>query len=168
VSTHITRSASNNNSTSNQTTTNKGTPQTTIVQQPAPQTTTVYQQAPSTSSGSSGGSSSSDGGGLTNQYGNISASSNVSSGLANNVFYEYWAQDRNAEENITLQAYDPATSQYYTTDCMPGADVVSCSVEGTTNNPGNTYVQFSNSAVQAYTQADANSYTANHNLGPNG
>lgn len=120
-------------------------------------TTTVVTPAPSTITGVP------NSGGLVNQYGNISATSAVSSSLANNVFYQYWYNGGSGTE--TVSAWSSATDQYYTTTCTPdGAGNIDCYVSGTTDPYAE--VAFSEAAVQDYTQANADAYVASGKARP--
>ena len=122
-------------------------------------TTTIVTPAPSTSTGVP------NSGGLVNQYGNISATASVSSSLANNVFYQYWADGGASGGYETVSAWSAATGQYYTTTCGPdGAGNIDCFISGTTDP--NAEVAFSYSAVARYTQADAAAYVNSGKAGP--
>ena len=122
-------------------------------------TTTVVTPAPSTSTGVP------NSGGLVNQYGNISATYAVSSSLANNVFYQYWADGGASGGSESVSAWSAATGQYYTTTCGPdSAGNIDCYISGTTDP--NAEVAFSYSAVAQYTQADADAYVNSGKAGP--
>ncbi len=104
-------------------------------------------------------------GGLVNQYGNISATYAVSSSLANNVFYQYWADGGASGGYETVSAWSAATGQYYTTTCGPdSAGNIDCYISGTTDP--NAEVAFSYSSVAQYTQADAAAYVNSGKAGP--
>lgn len=115
---------------------------------------------PSTSSPSNGSSTPA----LPNQCDqNISTSSNVTCGLAENTFYEYYqASGGDPTQPVTLQAWSSATKRYYSEDCTGTGDVVDC-----TFGSGND-IQLITSGVSAYSADQASSYAHSHDLGPNG
>ena len=98
---------------------------------------------------------------LTNTYSNISATSSISDGLANSVFYEYWKNGAGSG-----QAWSPHSQQYYNYSCSSDGVTVSCNVYGTTDP--NAGVQFSQADVNAYTQTSADAFTSAGKAGPNG
>ena len=97
---------------------------------------------------------------------NISATNDVSSSLANNVFYQYWNNGGSSGGTETVSAWSSATGQYYNATCVPNASssVVDCFVAGTTDP--NAEVSFPLSAVQSYTQADADAFVSSGASGP--
>ena len=129
--------------------------------QAAPNTPTVL-VAPSGSVPPSGSVASPEG--LTEQYGNISATQDVSYALANNVFYQYWKAIQNSSGTTSLSAWSSGTDAWYGADCSADGATVTCLISGTTDP--NAEVQFPQSAVNAYTQAAANAYAATPNAGP--
>ncbi|HWV83930.1 MAG TPA: hypothetical protein VNZ62_00660 [Capillimicrobium sp.] len=77
-------------------------------------------------------------------------------GFAQNVFYEYWLNDRSA----VVEAYSPAVGEVFTTRCREGFVRVTCS----TSDGGR--VRFPVAAVDAYTEEQAAAYAAGAELGP--
>jgi hypothetical protein len=58
--------------------------------------------------------------------------------------------------------YSPVTAQTYLVECTPSASGVLTCIN---NADSSAQIAFSRAALQDYTQADANSYAATHNLG---
>lgn len=96
----------------------------------------------------------------------IDTTQNLSCGLANNVFYEYYKAIQNGGNGTALSAWSSTTKQYYSVSCSPGAGIVKCAVSGTSNP--NAEVDLTQSALGAYSSQQASSYAANADLGPNG
>jgi hypothetical protein len=94
----------------------------------------------------------------------LTATQSISCGLASNVFYEYFEGAQGAGSGASLSAWSPATQQYYEPDCSAGDGVVSCAISGTTDS--NATVEFTQAAVDAYTQQAANAYAGSHPIGP--
>jgi len=76
--------------------------------------------------------------------------------FANNAFYEYWKND-GAER---IRAYSSAAHRVFSTRCSTRADQVEC----VTTDGG--VVRFSHAAIDRYSQSQADSYAASHDLGP--
>jgi hypothetical protein len=77
-------------------------------------------------------------------------------GFAQNAFWHYWTSGRAA----SIQVYSPATQSTFATTCTTGAGRVVC----TTSDDG--AVKFAQAAVDVYSQAQADAYASNHDLGP--
>ncbi len=104
---------------------------------------------------------------LPQQCGNgINATTSLSCGLANNVFYEYYKATQNGGNGATLSAWSPAIKQYYSVSCSTGAGLVKCAIKGTSDPSAE--VDLTQAAVSAYTPQQASSYAAKADLGPNG
>lgn len=83
--------------------------------------------------------------------------------FAENTFYEYYqAMQGNTTTPAAVQAWSPATHQYYTESCSSGDGVVDCS------HGNGSDVRFNQSAIANYTPTEASSYAASADLGPNG
>ena len=132
------------------------TPKPSVIVQP---TTTIT--TPTSTPSYSGG-----GGALVNTYGNISATADVSSSLANNVFYQYWNNGGTSGSAETVSAWSAATGQYYTATCSPDSvgDTIDCYISGTTDP--NAEVAFPYYAIQQYTQAQADAFANSGAAGP--
>jgi TIR domain len=91
----------------------------------------------------------------------IRATEFVSCGLANNVFYEYFRSG-----NGTLKAWSHGTQQYYKVSCSTAGAIVKCAVSGTTDP--HAEVDLTETSLSLYTPAQANSYAAKADIGPNG
>jgi hypothetical protein len=74
--------------------------------------------------------------------------------FAQNVFYGYWNADGG-----DFRAYSPASQESYDIACDGGATIVCTAGDG-------AEVRFSPRAVALYDQAQADSYAASHDLGP--
>jgi hypothetical protein len=101
---------------------------------------------------------------------NLATTPGLSCSFANNAFYEYWkASGGNPNQQPTIQVWDPANGRYESLYCSSGDGVVDCSpgnsLSSTTMPPD---VRFDQNAVTEYTSSQAQSYAADHYLGPNG
>jgi hypothetical protein len=76
--------------------------------------------------------------------------------FAENAFYEYWAR----QGASSLSVYSPATHSRYATHCSSSSNTVACTT------PDRGEVRFSLAAVSRYSEAQAASYAASHDLGP--
>jgi hypothetical protein len=76
--------------------------------------------------------------------------------FANNVFYEYWSSGF----RHVVRAYSRAAGRVFTTRCATRDAEVECK----TGDGG--VVRFSQAAVDRYSQSQADSYAAHHDLGP--
>lgn len=76
--------------------------------------------------------------------------------FAENTFYEYWA----SQGASSLSVYSPATRSRYATQCSSSSSTVACTT------PDRGEVRFSLAAVSRYSEAQAASYVASHDLGP--
>lgn len=96
------------------------------------------------------------GGGLTACDANISVDPRTTTcAFANNVFYEYWLEDGPSE----LSAYSPASARRYVTACADGTQIECTTADG-------ALIRFARSAVDAYSQGQADAYAASHDTGP--
>jgi hypothetical protein len=77
--------------------------------------------------------------------------------FAQNAFWSYWTS---GESSSPLQVWSPAAHASFAATCESDGPRVSC----TTSN--NAAVTFSQAAVDLYSQAQADSYAAGHDLGP--
>ena len=94
---------------------------------------------------------------------NVSSTSDVSCGVAENTFYEYHkATGGDATQPRTVQAWSPATKRYYTETCSSGEGMVHC-----THGNGSE-VRFNQRAIHSYSSTDASVYVRSHDLGPKG
>lgn len=75
-----------------------------------------------------------------------------------NAFYAYWT----SEQGSSIRVYSPTTKATYDTSCRHSAANIVC----TTADRG--AVRFSQAAVDAYTQDEADAYAASADLGPAG
>jgi hypothetical protein len=103
-----------------------------------------------------------DGGGSTDLYAvdsNISATTGVSSGLASNVFYDYWSHGGAGSESYS--SWSPATQQYYDISASSDGSTVTAYVSGTSDPSAR--VVFSQKSINDYTQADADRFLASGN-----
>jgi hypothetical protein len=82
--------------------------------------------------------------------------STTTCGFAQNVFWHYWMSD----EAGSLQVWSPATQSTFATTCDSDAEQIVC----TTSDDG--VVKFPQTAVDLYSQAQADTYAASHDLGP--
>lgn len=129
-------------------------------------TTTVVTPPPSVPSYTAPYSDGYTGEAETQSSGQISFTSGISDGLANSVFYEYWNSSADGS-SISVSAWSPASQRYYSADCSEDSTgTINCFVQGTTDP--NAEVSFPLSAVDAYTQADADAFTGAGKAGPNG
>lgn len=96
----------------------------------------------------------------------LTATLGISCELASNTFYEYYRAVQNGRDTTALQAWSPATRQYYTANCSKGSGVITCRITGTTDP--NAAVQITQAALDNYTPQHARDYAQNHDLGPNG
>lgn len=88
---------------------------------------------------------------------NISVRANTTTcSFGENVFYEYWRSG----EATTIRAYSPDTHASYSLTCTPGEGAVVCTTAT------NAVVRFSQAAVDAYTQSQADAYANAADLGP--
>jgi Protein of unknown function (DUF2510)/Domain of unknown function (DUF4352) len=118
---------------------------------PQPLTAASTGATPSTA-GESGASGE---GGYTSCDANISAKAGTTTcPFAQNAFYEYWSSNRSTE----LSVYSPATGSTYATHCTGNGDEVVCR----TDSDGE--VRFSQAAVDAYSQDQADRYAATHQV----
>lgn len=78
----------------------------------------------------------------------------TSCAFAQNVFFEYWAGSGDA-----ISAYSPTTRATYELDCN-GVSRIACTTTG------GAEVRFSQSAVDAYTDDQAEAYASRTDLGP--
>jgi hypothetical protein len=114
----------------------------------------------SSQTGSNGSTGSSGTGGST-EFNSCDANISVKAGtttclFGENVFYEYWTNNR--ASNITV--YSPSTRQTYITRCSEsGIDVLCATDQG-------AGIKFPTSALDGYTQAQADRYAATHQVAP--
>ena len=116
--------------------------------------------AGSSSVGAGSSSSAAEGSGpvsYTNCAGSVSVKSDTTTcEFGNNTFYEYWTSGQSS----SLSVYSPVTGRTYATECgSEGAEIVCRDDDG-------GEVKFPQSAVDAYSQSQADSYAADHDLGP--
>lgn len=123
----------------------------------APSSTTAAEvDAPASSSPEPEERADSGAGGWTACDANISARRPTTScGFASNVFYEYWVSGQ--ESSIT--AYSPATGATYELSCSSDGSDVECSAED------GGAARFSQAAVDAYSQGQADAYARSHDIG---
>jgi len=76
--------------------------------------------------------------------------------FGSNVFYEYW---RSGQKHV-VRAYSAAVERVFTTRCAVQTADIRCS----TTDGG--VVRFSQAAIDRYSTSQADSYAANHDLGP--
>ena len=100
--------------------------------------------------------------GLYSVDSNISATTGISSGLAANVFYDYWANGGSGDESYS--SWSPSTQQHYDVSASSDGYTVTAYVYGT-SIAGSPYVTFSQKAISDYTQADADRFLASGNHG---
>jgi hypothetical protein len=91
---------------------------------------------------------------LTSCDGNISVGGGGGCKFAENTFYEYWKSG----SATSLSVYGPTDQQWFTVSCSPGNEVV-CTTDG-----GAT-VQFSQAAIDRYTNSEAAYYASHADLG---
>jgi hypothetical protein len=92
--------------------------------------------------------------GLSNQYSpGITATSGVSCGMANNLFYGCYKAQQSGGASTALSVWSPATKRYYNATCAPPNGVITCSVSGTTDP--NAQVQLTQAALNAYSPQQA-------------
>ena len=121
----------------------------------APATPASAPQTPAAPAAPAGGTPSSAGG-WTSCDANISARSpGTSCGFASNVFYEYWT----AGQSPAIRAYSPASGSTYGLSCSSSGAQVQCTATD------GAAVRFSQAAIDAYSQAQADSYAASHDVG---
>lgn len=77
-------------------------------------------------------------------------------GFAANAFYAYWTSQRASR----IRVFSPATQRTFSVKCSVAGDDVKC----TTTDGG--AARFANAAVDDYSQAQADAYAADHDLGP--
>lgn len=88
---------------------------------------------------------------------NIAAKANTTScAFAQDVFYEFWSN----RPATTFRANSPVTHKSYNVSCSVRAGRVACATRD------GSAVRFSEAAVDAYTQEQADKYAATHELGP--
>lgn len=87
---------------------------------------------------------------------NIAAAGGASCAFAENTFYEYFVQGGAS----SMTVYSPTTGRTYSVSCGPNGANIVC-----TNGQG-AATRFSQNAIGAYSQAQADKYAATHNLGP--
>jgi hypothetical protein len=75
--------------------------------------------------------------------------------FANNVFWEYWTGGQVAE----VSAWSTALQRYVDVTCQSGERVVCAGREG-------SRISFPESAVEAYSQSQADDYASSHEVGP--
>jgi sugar lactone lactonase YvrE len=75
--------------------------------------------------------------------------------FAENTFYEYWL-DHGAS---TFSVYSPADGTAFTVVCSVGNEISCTASQG-------TIVHFSQTSISRYTQAQADTYSGSHSLGP--
>lgn len=119
----------------------------------------ISSAAPAASTGTTpstpGESGASGAGGYASCDANISAKAGTTTcPFAQNAFYEYWSSNRSTE----LSVYSPTTGSTYATHCTANGDEVVCR----TDSDGE--VRFSQAAVDAYSQDQADRYAATHQL----
>lgn len=111
-------------------------------------------QAPAPSSTQSGGTSSSSVN-FSSCDANIAAAGGASCAFAENTFYEYYVHQGEGSFSV----YSPTTGTTYTVSCGPNGANIVC-----TNGKG-AATRFSQNAVSAYSQTQADRYAATHNVG---
>lgn len=77
--------------------------------------------------------------------------------FAENVFWAYWTS---GESSSPLQVWSPATKSNFTTTCESDGIQVTC----TTSD--NAVARFSQTALEQYSQDQADAYASSHDLGP--
>jgi hypothetical protein len=83
--------------------------------------------------------------------------STTTCGFAENVFWHYWTSG----ESGSLEVWSPATQSTFATTCQSDGEEIVC----TTSQDG--IVKFPQTAVDRYSQAQADDYAGSHDLGPN-
>lgn len=87
---------------------------------------------------------------------NISAKSpGTTCEFASNLFYEYWSSGQTA----SVSAFSPATGTFHPATCVSGGSQVTCT------SPDGAAVRFSQAAIDAYSQSQADQYAASHDVG---
>ena len=74
--------------------------------------------------------------------------------FASNLFYEYWS----AGQSASVAAYSPATGNFHAATCAGGSTITCTTADGDA-------VRFPQSAVEAYSQSQADTYAATHEVG---
>lgn len=77
-------------------------------------------------------------------------------GFATNAFHAYWTSERASR----IRVFSPATQRMFSAECSIAGDEVEC----TTSDDG--AARFSKAAVDDYSQTQADSYAADHDVGP--
>jgi hypothetical protein len=93
---------------------------------------------------------------------NISATPDISNGLAENVFYDYWDNGGNGSESYS--SWSHTTQQYYDISASSDGSTVTAYVSGT--GQAGAYVTFPQSAVDNYSQAQADAFITSGAHGP--
>ena len=75
--------------------------------------------------------------------------------FASNLFYEYWIGGQRA----AVTAYSPAGGTFLSATCISGGESVTCT------SPDGSAARFSQAAVSAYSQSQADQYAASHDVG---
>lgn len=75
--------------------------------------------------------------------------------FASNLFYEYWS----GGQVPSVSAYSPASGTFDAASCIPSGETIRCS------SPDGASVRFSQSALDAYSQSQADRYAATHEVG---
>jgi hypothetical protein len=101
--------------------------------------------------------------GLPNQCdANVSASSNVTCGFAENTFYEYCrVSGGDSSQSEAVQAWSPTKRQYYSENCSNTGDAVDCTF-------GGGVVRLTVGGLSVYSSSQASAYAQSHDVGPNG
>ena len=76
--------------------------------------------------------------------------------LASNAFYEYWTSGRSA----SISVYSPKTGQFEAATCSSGGGEVTC------KTGGGASLRFSEAALNAYSQSQADHYASTHKVVP--
>jgi hypothetical protein len=93
---------------------------------------------------------------------NISATPDISDSLAENVFYDYWNNGGSGSESYS--SWSGKTFQYYDVSASSDGSMVTALVSGTGQD--GAYVTFPQSAVDNYTQAQADAFVNSGVDGP--
>jgi hypothetical protein len=93
----------------------------------------------------------------------IVANSATSCAFAENAFYETYKTGASGQKSFTVEVYSPTTHKDYELGCARSADQLIGCVSSPTSD--GIYVAFSEAAITAYTETQANAYAATREVG---